>query len=212
MSLIQESKGASPHGYGSDRYFRNTETGEEYRRIYGGFAFPSGSREGFAVIVAEDRYLDPEVHQRLYKILTYYESNSVIDLVDRCLEFKTVYRSDPLFGDADSPLVEVIRRSHPSFHLQRPPQRELSLTYFVVLIQSLTAAGKKKLHFNDPLLTGRLMEVEPQRIQHGQLDEFPLLSAIGFCLCALETLSGDPGKEDLEVARSLEELAIIHGD
>lgn len=89
-------------------FFKNIETGEMFRRVYGGIGWPSINTNGCAVILAEDLYNDYEAGIRKLKILDTVYDDDPHGLIDSLDSLQDSYCRLDWYGNTDSSWMRII--------------------------------------------------------------------------------------------------------
>ena len=197
-----------------EAYYFNTETGEKYGEIVGGFAWP-GREDGFLVIAAVDLFRNDEFETRPIRVLAEASESSIDGLLKHGLEFQKRF----------SPFLETIRfcgdtttlamtdfldrfnknrrhRGIDPFYLTEAPQLKSpgKLEFYAQLIWKYTQPGRRVLHFCDTVLPSYLRGLSIDEISKSVLD-LPPIAALGYALAVLSTWrprKGEKGPEKRE--------------
>ncbi len=181
-------------------YYLNTETGEKYGEIVGGFAWPE-VKEGFLVIAAVDFFEDAELEARHMRVLA-EASESNVDIFLRYAlglqkRFSPFLQTIRFYGDTTSvakmELLDQFNRDRRRQNLDpfyvteaphlRTPQK---LGFYAQLIRTYTQPGRRILHFRNTTLPGYLASVSLTEIDDTILDH-PPIAALGYAMAALST-------------------------
>ena len=180
--MIEEKKKPSFWGGPPAPYYRDTETGREYRRFFGGMAWPD-IQTGFIVIVGEELDADKFMDEHKCWILAEYESPNPSDLIRRCREYKGRFEVDRIFGDTKNrPMMEYIRNGKVDFYLSDAPfmdDESKAVQYYLTLIREMTSATKKVLSFGG---NSKIPGILAGGDQHPAP---PAVLALGYALAAL---------------------------
>ena len=182
--MIEERKKPSFFGGSPAPYYRDTETGCEYRRIFGGMAWPN-VQPGFIVIVGEELDADKSMDEHKCWILAEYESLNPSDLIRRCKEYGGIFKVERIYGDTKNhPMMEFIRNGKVDFYLADAPfmdDETKAVQYYLSLIREMASANKKVLSFGEnSKLSGILAGVDQHSVP-------PAVLALGYVLAALKT-------------------------
>lgn len=184
----------------NERFFLNKETGEQYRRVVGGIAWP-GINPGYGIVLAENKDKDETLNKRQYKILAEYENENPTELIRRCAEFSKTLCAYPFYGDTDhKPMLEILRNSGIGLYVTKAPFVDESKAFetYVLMIRELTKPGRKILHFGEEsklrvLVSGLNSQDIPDTSQVAY-QQYPPIAALGFAVSALESIAYDPGE------------------
>ena len=183
--MIEEKKKPSFWGGPPEPCYRDTETGHEYRRFFGGMAWPD-SQPGFIVIVGEEFDVDNSLDEHKCSILAEYQSPNPSDLIRRCKEYEGIFKVDRIFGNTQNrPMMEFIRNGKVEFYLADAPLMDDSTAAqcYLSLIREVTSATKKVLSFGGTsMLPGILAGADHHSAS-------PAVLALGYVLAALRTYS-----------------------
>ena len=189
--MIEERKKPSFFGGPPALCYRDTETGCEYRRIFGGMAWPN-VQPGFIVIVGEELDADKSMDEHKCWILAEYESLNPSDLIRRCKEYEGIFKVERIYGDTKNrPMMEFIRNGMVDFYLADAPFMDdpTAVQYYLSLIREMTSATQKVLLFGEnSKLPGILAGVDQHSVP-------PAVLALGYVLAALKTYGpGNPNE------------------
>ena len=164
-------------------YYRDTETGRDYRRFFGGMAWPD-IQPGFIVIVGEELDADKSLDEHKCWILAEYESPNPSTLIRRCKEYEGLFRAYSIYGDTHNrAMMAFLHNGKIDLYLADAPLSDEStaVQYYRSLIREMTTATKKVLSFGgNSKLPGILAGVD----QHSAP---PAVLALGYALAALRT-------------------------
>lgn len=173
--------------------FEDTETGDLYRRIYCGFAWPFSARAGFICVLAENYKPDfsLQLNPRHIRILNEFESINLEELHRCCLAFKDEYDLKQILGIDDTPLYEIWNQSKDpaeKIYLSAPSCLEkIDLNLISQLVRRHTERGYKTLHFgNQSRLPSYLSALTPKEIQEKDIQIYPAIAAFGYCIAEME--------------------------
>lgn len=190
-------------------YFTDNDTREDYRRVYGGVAWP-GKRPGFIVLVGESMTPDGAVREHFYRMLIEAEEQDVPALLRRCIELKTAtgigllksvrhntYITDGWFADTSYlPGMEIVRslndeaieRKKESLHLSDAPggDGKDGFIFCYNVLRGLLSRNKKVLHLGEQSkLPSLLLEVSPEKLIKASPQDYPSIAALGYAVAAL---------------------------
>jgi len=173
--------------------FEDVESGQLYRRICCGFAWPFSAMAGFICVLAEDLKPDHSLPHspRHLRILHEFESSNLESLLRRCWRIKEEFDLKRILGNGDSPLVGVWNQSPrqgQKIHFSRPYDFErLTLNLVSQLVRRLTERGYKALHFGDQSrFPSYLSTLTAEDIEHDKdIQAYPAIAALGYCLCEM---------------------------
>lgn len=192
---IEETFHADPLGGSeSKKYYKNRETGAEYRRIVGGTANPSGGKPGAAVVVAEDLREDVTFNARHYHVLAEYESMDIPQLLKRCADFQNAYKAKPFYGDSNNAAIvhflsEFNRdRGSKGFHISDAPyvSDPHNLQLYANLIKTRWEPARRTLHLaEESKLPHYLAELSPEEVSKVKAQDWPAIAALGYAIATL---------------------------
>ena len=188
-----------PPLFGRPEDFFEDEEGNQYRRIYGGLAWPSGSKPGAIVVVAESRKEDAVLKKHQYHVLRSQVELNTERLLRHCRDLSVRFRIEASFTDtSNKPMMDTLRRLRLKLYLREAPFACDSdgFRYYISLIQQLTDQQAKRLYFgDDKLLSATLMGIPQEKVKGTTaIHEFPLASALGFAVSALEAIVYNPNE------------------
>ena len=173
--------------------FEDAETGDLYRRIYCGFAWPFSARAGFICVLAEDYKQDYSLQfgPRHLRILDEFESSNLEELHRRCRQIKEGFDLKQILGVDDTPLYEIWNQSKDpaeKIYLSAPSCLEkIDLNLISQLVRRHTERGYKTLHFGDQSrLPSYLSTLTPKEIQDQDIQTYPAIAAFGYCISEME--------------------------
>jgi|GEM_PF-4247615 len=201
--MILKEKSESPRLFGRDEVYYEGEVGNQYRRIAGAFSWPSGSKAGCLVILGESRRMDPVLNKTHYEVLATRQTPYAEDLLRQCAELMGPFFVQCYYYDSsntamvDDYLCECACKYATFPTVQAPhcddPQ---AMRFYASLILNLTNPRAKRLFFgDDDTLPAHLRQIDATKIRGATIEEYPLLSALGFCLSGLETYKHDPEEQ-----------------
>ena len=181
-------------------YYLNTETGEKYGEIVGGFAWPE-VKEGFLVIAAVDLFEDAELGARHMRVLAEASESNIDIFLRYALElqkrFSPFLQTIRFYGDTTSVAkMELLdqfnqdrrKRNLDPFYVTEAPQLRTpqKLGFYARLIGTYTQPGRRILHFRNTTLPGYLASVSLTGI-NGTILDHPPIAALGYAIAALST-------------------------
>ena len=180
-----------------ETFFEDKETGDQFCRVAGGLAWPSGANPGGVVVVAETRRVDPVLRKRPYNVLVTYETLDVGRLLNVCKDLRARYFLKPFYTDmSNKPMIDHLYRLNVTgLHVMDAPFSDDpdGFRYYIALIQELTNPNRRILYLgHDKTLPAHLRQIDATKIRGATIEEYPLLSALGFCLSGLESYAYDP--------------------
>ena len=181
--------------------YENTETGEKYLCLAGGFAWP-GTKPGYACIVA---VLDtPDPHAAPLRIIAEVQDTDVPSLIERAYALYEKYGATSTvipwlwYGESDAGydaflyrFNEGVRRTgtKEQFFLASPPHFQLPTRfefYCRVLYSLLPQGGTRRLFFfPESLLPAYLKNISLTDAVTGTTKDHPAISAAGYVVSAL---------------------------
>jgi hypothetical protein len=186
-------------GLDSKVYLFDPKTGKEYgeRRIIGGLAWPHIEKPGFAVVVAEERFLDMDLDARHIRVLAEVEAAGAADLnrlFRRCLEFQErCLGAVRWFGDTGNlPMMDFLRRFNDeqgenklSLFAGKYIDDPNGLRAYIGAITELTEPNRKILHFGETAkLPAYLTQFQKEDVTRSAR-EFPAIAALGYAVTDL---------------------------
>jgi hypothetical protein len=84
---------------GEQEVFTNEQTGDEYRRIVGGLAWPHGEKPGYAVVVAEALKEDPQPKERPIWVIKEIEDHDILNLLRYCQDLQESFMVQDWYGN-----------------------------------------------------------------------------------------------------------------
>jgi hypothetical protein len=194
-------------------YYLNTETGEKYGEIVGGFAWPR-VKEGFLVVAAVDFFEDAELEARHMRVLAEASESNIDIFLKYALglqkRFSPFLQSIRFYADTTSiENMELLdqfnkdrrRQNLDPFYVTEAPQLRTPqrLGFYAQLIRTYTQPGRRILHFRNTTLPGYLASISFVETNETILDH-PPIAALGYAMAALSTWrprkgENRPGKE-----------------
>jgi hypothetical protein len=157
---------------------------DKFRRVVTGLGWPT-SRPGCLVVVGEKM----KGEKARYHLLAEYETSNLTDLVTYAFDFQKRYELDVTHTDlSNRAMVEYAYRIRPQLNLSSAPYAESpdNLVGYTVLLKTLTAQDRKKLHFSrSSNLPRLLMEIGPDKVR-GSAGDYPFVAALGYAVMPLE--------------------------
>jgi hypothetical protein len=190
-------------------YYFNTETGEKYGEIVGGFAWPE-VKEGFLVIAAVDLFEDAGVEARHMRVLAEANESDIDTFLKHALQLQRLFspfmETIKFYGNTTSlAMMELLdqfnrdrrHRGISPFYLTEAPQLKgpQKLEFYAQLMRKYTQPGRKILHFCNTALPSYLMGLCTEEISRNILDH-PPIAALGYALAVLSTWK--PRKRETE--------------
>ena len=83
---------------GEQEVFTSEQTGDEYRRIVGGLAWPYGEKPGYAVVVAEALKEDPQLKERPIWVIKEIEDPDILNLLRHCRDLQEPFMVQDWYG------------------------------------------------------------------------------------------------------------------
>lgn len=172
---------------------------KEYRRIIGGFSWPSPMKSGFMIVIAEDYHKDKNLDKRHYHIMTEYENDDAMELLKYCHQIQNRYCIERWCGDDKNlPMMELLskfnRGKKKGVYISSAPFLDdpHAFEYYVSLIKDKIVYGKKILYFGEESkLPVYLMELAPEKVSNSRNQDYPAIRALGYIISALEIDSID---------------------
>jgi hypothetical protein len=173
--------------------FEDLKSGLIYRRIYCGFAWPFLTMPGFICVLGEDYTPDHELQfsPRHMRVLVEYESSNLEELHRRCCWIRDKFDLNQIIGIDDTPLYKIWNQSSEpdtKIYFSAPYNLEkIDLNLISQLVRRHTERGYKTLHFGDQSrLPSYLSELTADKIKENEIQEYPPIAALGFCLSQME--------------------------
>lgn len=174
--------------------FTDDQTGEKYRRIVGGLAWPHNGKPGFAVVLGEDFEEDRDLKGRHLWVLKELEAPDAAELIRRCQDLRDTLWVRDWFGNTSNGTMLAVL-----YHLQKglDSKRRFSfdpadhaddpqgLGYYLHLIKESLGINRKLLHFGEgSSLPGYLAEMGTESLNHDP-SAYPPIAALGYALSHL---------------------------
>lgn len=175
-------------------FFRDIQTGNRYRRIFGGIGWPSVNTEGCVVVLTEDLFKDYEAETRIIRVIeTKYDKdpNGLLDQMEAIQD--NLCRVD-WYGNTESVWRRLLPDKNADLHRNRkaqirlfkPPAFDESDKFgaYSQLLR-LRVGGVKTFYFDESTTT---MEFQQILGDAASMDEtiFPGAAAILYALAAMD--------------------------
>ena len=99
--------------------FKNKETGELYRQLVGGIAWPSGANPGWAVVLGQDYLKDEVLKKYHFRILAESDFINPTDLLRRCFEYKKQFLASPWYGNtSNTVMMDALNNLEINFYIE----------------------------------------------------------------------------------------------
>ena len=176
--------------FGETKRWLEDGTGHKYRRVCCGTGWPFGEAPGFVVVLAEDLSPDFELDNspRHLRVLAEFEEYDFERLHRKVLEFNSEYHPKPIVADRESSSCEIFERIGTGEDRISPT--EFYGTFDLNLIAQLIARhtrNRKTLHFTaGSRLPGYISAFDPAVVKDNDLELFPAVTALGYCLAEME--------------------------
>ena len=176
-----------------------------YRRVIGGLAWPSGTEEGFAVVLAEDHVPDRKIDTRHVYVLEEDGSHDVLELYELCTKFNLKHGVNQWFGDNMSPLIAMFERQnrantwrgYAGIRLRPAPRlhERNALEMYAQLVKQRLQPGKKSLHFGqNSEIPQRIVQISVDELRNSPAEQYPVLAALGYAMAAIDLGEKKPAK------------------
>ena len=178
-------------GYPKKEWFENIETGEEYRRIVGGLAWP-GHKPGFSVILGEELEENKKLKLRHLRVLAEAEDFVVEALLRKSCELAKEYSVDRFLGDIQNEGMMILYRQFRGGEGLKPiilsnAPLPMNFNYYVQTIKGHLSGEKKSLWFGpDSKLADFLSQLPPDQVLSSSIDDYPAITALGFAVAFLD--------------------------
>jgi hypothetical protein len=183
-------------------YYRDVKNNFEYRRVYGGLAWPSGEMPGFVVVVTEDERLTPELQTRILRVYAEHATNDVPALIRKAHDLEYYYNVQSWYGDNETMMrfVTAFNRSLPKtkqgFYITAAPMVDdaHNLQLYAHQIRERIRPAKKSLYFGDhTMISGAFGVLTDEDVKKKRASEFPAIAALGYVVAAMEESYCDSG-------------------
>ena len=179
-------------------YYEHTETGQMFRRIVAGLAWP-GKKPGHIVIIGEELKPDPTTKTRHLYAVGETEDFDIESLFMKGVEFSNLYNIRTLCGDiTDKPMMSLLRQFNNSARekklsglaLVAAPQieEERNFNFYVQTIKRRLHSARKDLHLEETSkLPGYLLEVPLEEVISATALDYPAIAALGYAVAYIDT-------------------------
>ena len=182
--------------------FKNKETGDLYRQVVGGIAWPSGANPGWAVVLGQDYLKDEVLKKYHFRILAESDFINPTDLLRRCFEYKKQFFANPFYGNTgNTVMMDALNNLDVNFYIESAPfvDDPGCFQYYVSQIRERAMPSKKFLHFGkSSKLPGHLMSLPMQRITHTKAQDYPAVLALGYALTGAVTYDPEDMRREQE--------------
>lgn len=172
------------------KWFEDKESGNKYRRVVCGVAFPWGPKPGYIVVLGEDLNADHSLYQSPHHIhlLAEFEHTEIEPLHRACLKYRDQLSVRSFYGNPEAPVYSVwqnLNKREATIYISEQHEG-LDINTVIQLVKRHTR-DKKTLHFgSNSRLPGYLESVMPEESIKMDLDEFPAVAALGRALAEIE--------------------------
>lgn len=191
----------------AETFYESRDTGDRYRRIVGGLAWPGTKKPGFAVIVGEEKRHDFELNAYHLRLLAEVEEVNLERLLEWCIGYEVnspeVHWS--WYGDTNNkPAMAWVYRLNdkypnqgmrrflslvPAPHIDSPRRFE----FCVNILRERLEQWRKTLHFGEESgLPNYLLQLGSEGITKPAGEDYPAIAALGYAISAL-TIWSDAG-------------------
>jgi len=188
---------------GEQEVFINQDTGDEYRRVVGGLAWPHGGKPGYAVVVAEAFKEDPQIKNRPLWVIKEIEESNILNLLRCCQELQEPFKVQDWYGNTSDKAMmanfyhlnrEAGKRDRFTFKTAPYANEPKGLAFYMPIIKKQVSINRKILHFGEgSQLPGYLAQVGPEDMLTNPA-ELPPIAALGYVLTYLERHKPEPSR------------------
>jgi hypothetical protein len=175
------------------RLFKHKVTEEKFRLLVGGIAWPA-LKPGFGVVLGVSYEDDPIKKIPVLRCLAEIEENSVVTLINECLNLQKRYLVDEWYGDRENHLTEFLYSKNRS--LQEINERGLRLLSPFNMRESggldyyarhIGENYKEQLLFWDECtkFKGYRDDFSPEAAAKGSPEEYPAIVALGYAVASV---------------------------
>jgi hypothetical protein len=187
---------SEPDGW--EEIFKNEQTGDEYRLLSGGGAWP-GKTPGFAVVVAVDRKDNPKLKIPHLRVLAEVEEADPMKLIQQCIKLRDDCFVHPWYGNPNTPMEEFLHQINrelrefqkPDFYLIPPPHINdpKNFDYYATTIKNCmrkdTDGNRVLLIEGCEKLRAYLENFPEDGHLKGTAEEYPAVAALGYVITSL---------------------------
>jgi hypothetical protein len=205
MNLIEQISETDFLGRKED-YFVDKETGEQFRRIYGGICLP-GIKTGALTVLGEFRQKDESKDKHHIKMLYEYPKFNPSELVKRAVECSASLKVNQWYGNPSGSQMEILEKIKYRLYIETAPFTEDKHGFKTYLNLIREFGEKKLLHFSSesclpPLLTK--LDLSKITDPDSMALEQPEISSLCFALAALVVWEYDSNeKAKVEAANAI---------
>ena len=176
------------------RCFVHQNTGEKFRYVVGGFAWP-GTKPGFGLVVGIGYDDDPSQRYPVLQCLAEIEEPDIVRLIRESVRLRKEYMAFYWYGDLENPLNEFLysinkdlrEMKEPDFWLTSPHnlRQPGSFGYYARLIEDNLKADKKLLFLGEcSKLKGYVSDFPLEAGVKGTAEEYPAIAALGYAVAS----------------------------
>jgi hypothetical protein len=172
----------------------------ELSRVAGGLVLPLGTKPGFAVLVATERFLEIGFSCRRMHALTEIEEYDLDGLIRQCIGLSHKLQIRDWWGhtsEANMVTLHTFNRqqqttNRPQFNLMAAPMVKKDsaadcFRYGLARIQERTLPGRKSLELSaTPKIQAALTMIPPESATGQEIENYPPVAALSFCVAALD--------------------------
>lgn len=185
-------------------YYHRENDKRLYRRIWGGIC-PPGERPGAVVICAEEFTLRPPGHVFWVSEET---DPSTDGLIQRALELKSLIPVDEFYTRRDPDFFRFLsfwnagrkERGLKGLEIVIAPNSDSgNIAFHIGVLRNRLSPNAKSLHLGESkLLPGAFQEMAAGDVAGATSAQFPILSALGFVVAALDSYGADWDRDEPE--------------
>ena len=181
---------------GEQEVFINQDTGDEYRRIVGGLAWPYGKKPGYAVIVAEAMKEDPQLKDRPIWVIKEIEEPDILVLLRYCQDTQEPFMVQSWHGNTGDKammanfyhLSREQGQGRFTFRMAPYASKPNGLAHYMPIIKKYLAINRKILYLGQgSKLAGGLAQAGAEALSQNP-SEYPPIAALGYALTYLYTV------------------------
>jgi len=182
------------------RYY-DDEGQRVYRRIMAGVAWPF-DKPGAIVVLGECDSPNPSTGEHDLWVIDEYENSSLVDIMVRCAEAKTIQMVQKFYADTSSrDIMLIARRSDAGVRLLKAPYSDTKGAgqFYLTLIREGLSYSKKSLNFGKDRKTPTLLS----SISTDKTIELPpLVQSLGYVVAAYSAYPYEKPNDGIHVTYS----------
>ncbi|NIQ17738.1 MAG: hypothetical protein GTN43_02915 [Candidatus Aenigmarchaeota archaeon] len=202
--MIEKKLDRSGEGF----YYRNEETGDEYRRVVGGMGWPFKEKPGFIVVVAEDFAEIPGPGKRRLTVIYEKEDDQIEGIFRKVIEAQRFHWLEGIWGNrSHENMMALIRQFNDEqnkkqgalVHILYAPKCDEpdNLTYYAHIIKK-QLTKPRNLYFGPESQFPSYLSALPSEKVKGLVDQWPAIAALGYALAALEVHGPEIPRDKLQ--------------